>query len=129
MEVSIMTEEPTAPETTETPPEPIYDEGVDVTSDDKLWAAISYIIPLFAIIALLLEDKKERQFIKYHAVQAIAFNLVLYIIFFILGLTLVGSVCIPFLWLIVFWPAYESYQGKYIEFPVITDFIKNQGWV
>ena len=39
-----------------------------VTSDDKLWALLSYILsPIVPIILLLMEDKKNRPFIKYHS--------------------------------------------------------------
>jgi hypothetical protein len=40
----------------------------DITSDDKLWAALGYPIPLVPIIVLLMEEKKERPFIKFHAI-------------------------------------------------------------
>lgn len=102
-----------------------------ITSDDKLWAALGYPIPVLAIIVLFMEDKKNRPFIKYHAVQSLVFNAILYVAIFIIStITLgFGALCAPVLWLVSFWPAYESYQGKYLELPVITDFIKNQGWL
>ena len=102
-----------------------------VTSDDKLWSALGYPIPLIAIIVLFMQDKKNRPFIKFHAVQSIAFNIVLWVLIFILSaVTLgIGAICAPLLWLITLWPAYESYQGKYTEIPVVTNFIKKQGWV
>ena len=101
----------------------------EVTSDDKLWAALGYPIALIAIIVLFMEDKKNRPFIRYHAVQAIALNIVLFIIMVILGITVVGAICAPLLWFVTFWPAYDSYQGNYTELPVDSNFIKNQGWV
>lgn len=103
----------------------------EITSDDKLWSALGYPIPLVSIIVLLMEEKKSRPFIKYHAVQSIAFNIALYILIFILSAVTLGfgAICAPLLWLVTLWPAYEAYQGKYLELPVITNFIKNQGWV
>lgn len=101
----------------------------DVTSDDKLWAALGYPIPIVALIVLFMEEKKSRPFIKYHAVQALAFNVVLVLLMFALSLTIILSICAPFLWFVSFWPAYKAYQGEYLELPVITNFIKNQGWV
>lgn len=101
----------------------------DITSDDKLWAALGYPIPLIAIIVLLMEDKKNRPFIKFHAVQSLALNVALYIVMFVLAITVIGAICAPFLWFVTLWPAIESYQGKYLVIPVITDFIKKQGWV
>lgn len=103
----------------------------EITSDDKLWAALGYPIPLIAIIVLFMEEKKNRPFIKYHAVQSIVFNVALFVAIFLLSAVTLGfgAICAPLLWLVVFWPAYESYQGKYMEMPVISNFIKNQGWV
>ena len=30
----------------------------DITSDDKLWALLSYLFPILAVVVLLMEDKK-----------------------------------------------------------------------
>ncbi len=102
----------------------------DVTSDDKLWAALGYPIPIVAVIVLLMEDKKNRHFIKYHAIQSIA----LWIVYLVLGtiITLVtfgfGGICFAIVWLVFLYLAYLAYQGQLFKVPVITDFIKNQGW-
>ncbi len=95
----------------------------EITSDDKLWAALGYIFsPIVPIILLLMEDKKQRRFIKYHAVQSIA----AFVVIFILATITMG--CGSILVLIMFYWAYKAYQGEYFEIPVITNFIKNQGW-
>ena len=37
----------------------------DITSDDKLWALLTYVLsPVVPIIILLMEDKKNRPFLK-----------------------------------------------------------------
>lgn len=103
----------------------------EITQDDKLWAALGYPIPLISIIVLLMEEKKARPFIKFHAVQSLIFNVVLYILIFLVSLVTLGfgAICAPVLWLAVFWPAYDAYaKGNYTEIPVITNLIKNQGW-
>ena len=103
----------------------------DVTSDDKLWAALGYPIVLIAIIMLLMEDKKNRPFIKYHAIQSIAANVVLIVLsVLVTAVTLgFGGLCIPVLWLVFLYWAYLAYQGQMFQIPVVTNFIKNQGWV
>jgi len=101
----------------------------EITPDDKLWAALGYPIPIVPIIMLLMEDKKNRPFIRYHAVQSLALNVTLFVLSVIMGITAILACLIPLLWFITFWPAYEAYQGKYMELPVITNFIKSQGWV
>jgi len=109
--------------------EPEMEES-DLTSDDKLWAALGYPIPILPIIALLMEEKRARPFIKFHAVQSLAVNVVLWVVFFVLTLITLGfgSLCAPVFWLVTLWPAYEAYQGKKMELPVITNFIIDQGW-
>ena len=106
-------------------------DSAEVTSDDKLWSALGYPIPLILIIVLLKKEKKNRPFIKYHAVQSIAFNIALWILIFVISAVTLGfgAICAPLLWLITLWPAYDSYQGNYTELPVISNLIKNQGWV
>ena len=112
-----------------------------VTDDDKLWAALSY-LPfvgwIIAIAVLLMDDKKNRPFIKYHAIQSLTINVILSVVIFILACILgaitffiagAGALLPGFLWLVTLWPAYEAYNGKYLEIPWITDFIKKQGWV
>jgi len=102
----------------------------DVTSDDKLWSALGYPIPIIPIIVLLMEDKRARPFIKFHAVQSLAFNVVIWVLGFVLSIVTlgIGGLCLPLLWLVTLWPAYDSYRGNYTQIPVITNFIKNQGW-
>jgi uncharacterized membrane protein len=110
----------------------------DITEQDKLMAALAYPIPLVAIIMLLVEEMKERPFQKYHAVQALAVNVVLWIVIVVAGCVLgvlsalVGGLCgfiAPLLWLVTLYWAYEAYQGKYFEVPVVTDFLKGQSWL
>jgi uncharacterized membrane protein len=103
----------------------------DATSDDKLWAALSYPIPLVPIIVLFMGDKKARPFVRYHAVQGLAFNIAFWSIYLLLTLVTAGvaSICVPAAWLITFWPAYKAYRGEKFELPVIFGFLKNQGWV
>ena len=100
----------------------------DITSDDKLWGLLSYFF-IIAIIVLLMDDKKNRPFIKFHAVQGIALSIGLTVISVVLGfIPFVGCIS-PFLWLVLLWPAIGAFQGKYTNIPFITDFIKKQGWV
>ena len=94
------------------------------SSDDRLWSALAYVFsPLVPIILLLLEDYKNRPFVRYHSVQSLILGIVLWII------VLVTVGCGGILWLIMFFWAYKAYQGEWIVIPVVTDFVKNQGWV
>jgi uncharacterized protein len=102
----------------------------DITSDDKLWSLLTYIFtPLVPIIILLLEDKKNRPFIKAHNVQALVLGVILYVINSIL-VPVLGIGCftgILTLVLVIYY-GIQAYNGKMVNIPVITDFVKNQGW-
>ena len=101
----------------------------DVTSDDKLWSALAYVFtPLVPIIILLLEDKKDRPFIRSHNIQALVWGVVFYIIVTVTSAFLIG-LCIWPLGLIaqLYW-AYKAYQGEMVSIPMLSDFVRNQGW-
>jgi len=102
----------------------------NITSDDKLWALLAYLFtPLIPVILLLLQDKKERPFIKAHNFQALAFGIVAWVISGILS-PVVGIGCIIWVVALVFqiiW-GIKAYKGEYVNIPVITDFVKKQGW-
>ncbi|MBC7876507.1 MAG: hypothetical protein H7Y59_04985 [Anaerolineales bacterium] len=94
----------------------------DITSDDKLWAMLGYLIPIIAIVALVMEDKKNRPYVKFNAVQSIVATIVITII------STVTLGCGSILFLVLLWWAYQAYQGQDVKIPVISDFIRNQGW-
>ena len=98
----------------------------------------SYPIPIVAIVILLAEDMKARPFQRFHAVQALAANIVLWVLVVLLGCILaaitffIGGVCgfgAILLWFITVYWAYEAYQGKYFEIPWLTEFLKGQNWL
>lgn len=96
----------------------------ELTSDDRLWALLSWLLWPVAIIVLLMDDKKGRPFIKYNAVLSLAFAVPLYV----LGTITVGCLfLLGAIYAIVL--GIQSYQGKWVTVPLLTDFIKKQGWV
>jgi uncharacterized membrane protein len=101
----------------------------EVTQDDKLWALLSWLIWIVALIALLMEDKKSRPFIRYNAVQSLALAVVGWVLSLVLSFIFVGCV-IGVAWLVyVIILAIQSYQGKWVTIPFLTDFCKKQGWI
>ncbi len=119
----------------------------EITDNDRLLAAIAYPIPLVALIILLVEDMRGRAFQKYHAVQALTYAVAVFVVFvalfcvqvattavldigvirFLLNCLCLGIYLIPFLGAL--WFAYQAYQGEYLEIPVLTDLLKQQGWI
>ena len=111
--------------------DPFYINEARITADDKLWSAIGYLLPIFAIIALMRDDKKERPFIKYHAVQAIALSIVLWALILIVSIVtfLFGSFCAPLIWLFTLWPSFDAYKGNYTKIPYVTAILYKRSWV
>jgi len=105
-----------------------------ITSDDKMWGLLSYLFtPIVPIIILLLEEKKNRPFIKSHYIQALAWGVASYVIISILAasiilLPLAGIAGIAVLVFNILW-GIKAYQGEHVTIPVITDFVKKQNWV
>jgi len=116
-------------------------EDIDVTNDnmnamgpsddDKLWALLAYVFtPIIPIVILLMEDKKNRPFLKAHNAQALAWGVVNLIggtilsslLFFCFGLPSV------LIWAVGAYWGWQAYQGQQVTIPVITDFVKGQGW-
>lgn len=74
---------------------------------------------------LLLDDKKDRPFIRYHAIQSMG------------GLFLIAATCLfligfclsPIYFCFYVYFGLQAYQGKWIEIPLFTGFMKGQGWL
>ena len=99
----------------------------DVTSDDKLWAALAYVFsPIVPIIIFLMEYKKNRPYLRAHNAQALVMGIVMIVLVPIIATITFG--CGSIIWFIMLYWAYQAYQGKLITIPVVTDLVKNQGW-
>ncbi|HEX9018816.1 MAG TPA: hypothetical protein VF806_06500 [Anaerolineaceae bacterium] len=97
------------------------------TSDDRLWAALAYFFsPIVPVIILLMADKKDRPFIKAHNMQALIAGIILIILVPILATFTLG--CGSIVWLVMLYPAYKAYQGQLVEIPVISNWVRSQGW-
>jgi uncharacterized membrane protein len=101
----------------------------EINDNDKLMAALCYPIAIpMSIIVLVSESMKTRPFQKYHAVQALVLWAVACIPVAIISCLTLG-IGLVIAWLVSLWPAYKAYKGESFEIPVISNFIKKQGWV
>lgn len=99
-----------------------------ITSDDKLWSLLAYLIPVVGpVLILLQEDKKNRPFIRSHTAQALALGLI-FAVSAILISGLIGCCTTPLVGVYMIYCGVQAYQGRTVTIPVITDFVKNQGW-
>jgi uncharacterized membrane protein len=107
------------------PPLPV----LDVTSDDRLWVLLCFLFtPLFPIITLIIEDKKNRPFIKYHTIPTLVLGVAEIIVVFILGWIPIIGMFVGLLWIINLIYGIKANGGVLTDIPVITDFVKKQGW-
>ncbi len=101
----------------------------EITSDDKLWAALAYIFsPIVPIIILLLEEKKTRPFIKAHNMQALVLGAVLWVVNIALSFLVIGICTGPLSFILLIYLGIKAGQGNTFDIPVVTDFIKKQNW-
>ena len=101
----------------------------EITSDDRMWAMLAYILsPLVPIVILLMEDKKNRPFIKAHNIQALVWGVVIYVISGVLSFVFIGCfIGLAGFIMSIIW-GLKANKGEYVTIPVISDFVKNQGW-
>jgi uncharacterized membrane protein len=99
------------------------------TSDDRLWALLAYIFaPLIPIVILLLEDKKNRPFIKSHNMQALVLGVVEWVINFLLSFIVIGCVTSILTLIYNIYLGIKANKGEVFEIPIITNFVRKQGW-
>ncbi|MEN6434232.1 MAG: hypothetical protein ABFD14_04435 [Anaerolineaceae bacterium] len=104
----------------------MYTPPTDVTDDDKMMALLSYIFPLIVPLIILLSDnRKNRPVQRLHGVQ----SLTLTVISVIVSITVIGACLSPviYIWGIVV--GVNAYQGKQMDIPFVSNFVKKQGWV
>jgi uncharacterized membrane protein len=115
----------------------------DITENDRLMALLAYIIGVIVpIIILLSEGMKNRPFQRYHAIQSLGlwvatliYSVVACIVYFLLTTITFGilGLCLWIIFLLPLVPVIlygiKAYQGEWVVIPVVTDFVKGQGWV
>ncbi len=100
-----------------------------IRDEDRWWAALAYAFaPLSPVLILLMEDKKNRPFIQAHNLQALILGLINFALALLVGWVCLGALNVALL-LYQFALAYRAYRGQFVSIPIITDFIRNQGWV
>jgi uncharacterized membrane protein len=104
--------------------------AAEITDDDKLWALLSWITGVIAIVVLLMDEKKDRPFIKYNAVMALVVLVVISIVVSIISALTCGiGIVLALAYIYPIYLGIKAYQGEWVEVPYVTDFVKKQGWV
>ena len=101
----------------------------EVTSDDRLWVVLCFLFtPLFPIITLFMDDKKNRPFVKYHSTPALILGVVEAILAIVFSFIPILRCLSPLMWIINIVYAVKTNKGENVDIPVITGFSKGQGW-
>jgi uncharacterized membrane protein len=104
--------------------------NTEINDQDRLMAALAWILFPVGIAILFVENMKNRPFQKYHAINSLAFWAVFFVVMSIISVVTFGCGSILFVlgFISLYW-AYQAYQGVWVEVPMLTDFIKKQSWV
>ncbi|MDP2182191.1 MAG: DUF4870 domain-containing protein [Actinomycetota bacterium] len=107
-------------------PDVTTDRPGPVNDTSKLLAALGYVIWPVALVAILIDPYKDEKFVKFHAVQALGLNLVIYVLSAVttpvFGLGIVVGI-VGFIYSIIL--AVKAYSGESTEVPVIYGLVKN----
>ena len=113
------------------------------TDNDRLMAALGYIIGVIVPLIILLGESKNRPFQRYHAIQSLGltaaiviYTILVTILSCIIGMIPVLQVLACVIWVLYLLPAvpvlyyaYQSYQGQMFEIPWLTQFMRQQKWL
>ena len=110
-------------------PPPMYPAGGGMSSqdlrpqedNDKIMAALSYILIVIMSVVILATDMKNKPFLKYHAYQSLTLGIALFVLYVILSITVVGLCVAPLLFLVQLWYGYQAYTKGVFTIPVVTD--------
>lgn len=110
-------------------PPPMYPSGGGMSSqdlqpqedNDKIMAALSYILIVIMSVVILATDMKNKPFLKYHAYQSLTLGIALFVLYVILSITVVGLCVAPLLFLVQLWYGYQAYTKGVFTIPVVTD--------
>ena len=107
----------------------------DITDNDKLLAALAYIFsPLVSILILLVDTMKSRPYQNYHAINSLPFGIAQILLACVIGPLTFGigyclSVAVFIAQIYYAIKAYQSGASGYFEVPVVSPFMKQQGWL
>ena len=108
----------------------------NMAEDNKLMLVIAYLLGLFAIIIYLI--KKDDSFVKFHALQSMMLNVVIFVFFMAISIVMIpltmisGGLCgiayLPLMvlpMLIYLYVLFKVITLGDVEIPYLTAFVKN----
>ena len=92
--------------------------GAEASYDDRLWALLAhllaFVVPVFGSLVVYLIKKDQSRFVAYHAMQAVVWQLAVYIVSgFTCGIGLIGLVG-------SIWLAMQANKGVWEGYPLLS---------
>ncbi len=100
---------------------------MNVNPDKKyLLVFLMYALPVLGTLIVAADDtRRDLPFYKQHLAQALCYG----VVSILFGSLLSSFFFVPIgLWLVGCYWGYQAYQGLPVTIPVITDFVRSQGW-
>ena len=98
------------------------------TNYDRLLVFLIYFCtPILPALIMLIEDERERVFIKAHNAQAFIWGLFYVVVSFSISVFTCGLPSF-LVWLLSAYWGVQAYQGRPVHIPIITGFVQNRGW-
>jgi uncharacterized membrane protein len=108
---------------------------VSLTQDDKTMAMLGHVLGIFSWIGPLVIYfvKRDSKFVAFHALQQLVWQISVFVVLLILGITIIGWPLIPIVhaagWIVAVFAAIKAYNGEWYELPVVGAFArKNLGF-
>ncbi len=101
------------------------------TLDDRRWALLAYLFtPLVPLMLMLVENVRNRPFVKAHLSQALALGAVQVALLILGPFTFcVGWLAFLLLYVAIFYWGMRAYNGEYFAIPLVTEYLQKQGWL
>ncbi|MGD8555539.1 MAG: hypothetical protein PVJ32_08880 [Anaerolineales bacterium] len=101
----------------------------EIKTEDKMMAGLGYVFaPVLPLVYLLVEDCRNRRYVRGHAIQALIWGLGFYALVGVASSFIVG-LCV---WTVGMMPGfywgYRAFRGEKVRIPGIAELVKKQGW-
>lgn len=99
---------------------------LELADDEKLWAMLAHLSSLAClnligpIVALLV--KQDSEFVKYHAIQALIYQLICLIVITVIGTVTcgIGYFAAPVVYIGSIWLGVQAYGGSWEGYPLLA---------
>ncbi|MHB1016570.1 MAG: DUF4870 domain-containing protein [Coriobacteriia bacterium] len=110
------------------PAAPPPSSGGAPSDTGKILAALGYLVGIVALIALLIEPYKNEQFVKHHAVQALAVWVGWILVSIVSAIPVIGWIISAVGWVALLvlsiMGAIKAFQSEMWEMPVVYNIVK-----